>query len=78
MSRKREKGYWLKRTEAYMSGQQAQERAAHLRQQEHISHVTVHGKQDTFEVSYSVAKWYAEELERFGLQLQEMEQCARY
>ena len=69
MDRKREKGYWLKQTETYASGRQAQERAAHLRQQEHVSHVTVRGKQDTFEVGYSVAKWYAEELERIGLQL---------
>lgn len=63
MSRnKRIKGYWLKKQEKYKEGSKAQERAGTLRLCEHVSHVKVSKEDDEYYVSYSVAKWYWEEL----------------
>jgi hypothetical protein len=64
MTHKREKGYWLKRQEQYADAAKAQSRAGSLRMHDHTSHVTVRAAEEGFVVSYSVAKWYLEELEK--------------
>jgi len=69
MKPKREKNYWDKRTERFADGTQAKSRAGSLRAHEHVSHVTVQRSGDEYVVSYSVAKWYAQELEKAGVQL---------
>ena len=69
MKRKKQKGYWVKRTERFQDGSQAKSRAAELRQHKHISHVIVQRTSEQYEVSYAVAKFYLEELERAGLTL---------
>jgi hypothetical protein len=66
MKRKREKGYWVKRQERYANAVTAQTRAGGLRMHDHTSHVVVRATPEGFEVSYSVAKWYLDELERAG------------
>ena len=67
--RKREKGYWEKRTERFADGTAAKSRAQHLRTHEHVSHVTVEKSGDEYVVTYSVAKWYLEDLDRAGIAL---------
>ena len=62
MKRRREKGYWEKRTERFTNGTAAQERAGSLRMHEHVAHVKVSKEGHEYVVSYSVAKWYLEEL----------------
>jgi hypothetical protein len=62
MKRNREKGYWEKRTERFAEGAAAQERAGRLRMHEHVAHVKVSQESREYLVSYSVAKWYLEEL----------------
>ena len=69
MRSKREKGYWVKRTERYTDAKRAKDRAGSLRLHEHISHVTVERKEDGFEVSYSVAQWYLDDLKGAGIAL---------
>jgi hypothetical protein len=64
MRSKREKGYWLKKKERYPSAAAARARAGSLRLHEHTAHVQVHPAAEGFEVSYSVAEWYLEELKR--------------
>lgn len=66
MKKRREKDYWEKRTERYSNAGVAQARAGSLRLHEHVSHVTVRACADGFEVSFSVAKWYLEELHKAG------------
>jgi hypothetical protein len=66
MSHKREKNYWVKKTERYANAPAAQARAGSLRLHEHTSHIQVRRTAEGFEVSYSVARWYLEELERVG------------
>jgi hypothetical protein len=73
---KREKGYWLKQKESFKSGDKAKERAGMLRIHEHVSHVLMDKKEDSLNlnndkyiVSYSVAKWYIEDLNRAGISL---------
>ncbi len=67
---KRIKDYWIKRTESFSKGTDAQERAAELRNTENVSHVLCDGNQrDGYVVSYSVARWYAEEQERLGIRV---------
>jgi hypothetical protein len=66
MKRKREKGYWIKRQERYSDVVKAQARAGGLRMHDHTSHVVVRATREEFEVSFSVAKWYLDELERAG------------
>ena len=66
MKHKREKGYGVKRQERYPDALTAQSRAGSLRMHEHASHVTVRAMLEGFEVSFSVAKWYRDELERAG------------
>ena len=56
------KDYWEKRTERFCEGPAAQERAGRLRMHEHVTHVKVHQENREYVVSYSVAKWYLEEL----------------
>ncbi len=62
MKRRREKGYWEKRTERFAEGPAAQERAGRLRMHEHVAHVKVSHEGPEYLVSYSVARWYLEEL----------------
>lgn len=77
MSRnKREKGYWQKCKETFKTGDKAKERAGMLRIHEHVSHVLMDKKDDSLNqnnfqyiVSYSVAKWYMEDLQRAGVKL---------
>ena len=66
MKRKREKGYWVKRQERCPDSQTAQSRAGGLRMHDYTSDVVVRATLEGFEVSYSVAKWYLDELERAG------------
>ena len=69
MRRKREKDYWIKKTERYPNASAAKDRAGSLRLHEHTSHIQVQATANGHEVSYSVAKWYLEELERAGARL---------
>jgi hypothetical protein len=69
MKRKRDKDYWVKKTERYPDVRAAQDRAGALRLHEHTSHIKVQPTDDGAEVSYSVAGWYLEELEKAGLRL---------
>ena len=69
MRNKREKNYWLKKTERFSDNASAKTRAGYLRMQEHVSHVTVSKNEEAHLVQYSVAKWYMEELEQAGLKL---------
>jgi hypothetical protein len=62
MHRKKEKDYWVKRTEQHVSSDAAHARAAGLRMHDHTSHVQVRRNAAGYEVSFSVAKWYWEEL----------------
>jgi hypothetical protein len=66
MKHKRVKGYWLKRQERYPDALKAQSRAGSLRMHEHTSHVRVRPTKDGFEVSFSIAKWYLDELPKAG------------
>ena len=66
MKHKREKNYWEKRTERFDDGARARSRAGSLRTCEHVSHVTVHKDGNAYVVEYSVARWYAEELNKAG------------
>ena len=69
MRRKREKGYWEKRTETFATGTEAKARAARLRAEENVAHVLVDRQGEDYAVSYSVAKWYLEELAKAGIRL---------
>lgn len=69
MREKPQKGYWLKRTERFPEGSKARERAEILRGVEQVAHVKSGKQGDGYVVSYSVAKWYLEELEKAGLRL---------
>lgn len=69
MRRKREKGYWLKKTERFSSGAAAKARAGQLRASEHVAHVVVDQQNEEYVVSYSVAKWYVEEMKKAGITL---------
>ena len=69
MRRKREKDYWIKKSESYANAASAQARAGSLRMHEHTSHVQVRPTDDGFEVSYSVARWHLEALEQAGARL---------
>ncbi|MFH0980935.1 MAG: hypothetical protein V2A79_05290 [Planctomycetota bacterium] len=66
MKRKRTKDYWEKRTERFADGAPAQSRAGSLRTCGHVSHVTVRKDGDAYVVTYSVARWYLEELHNAG------------
>lgn len=69
MRRKRQKGYWLKKSERFSKGSKAKARAGYLREFEQIAHVIVEKSDNEYLVKYSVAKWYAEELERCQITL---------
>lgn len=69
MRQKREKGYWVKQSERFADGSRAKSRAGELRQREHVAHVKVGRVGNEYVVSYSVAKWYLEDLSRAGLKL---------
>jgi hypothetical protein len=69
MRRKKEKGYWQKRTERFPDGSAAKSRAETLRSHPHVAHVQVDREGRGYVVSYSVAQWYVEELERAGVTL---------
>lgn len=70
LKRKKEKGFWDKRSEHFDTGAKANRRAAELRTHEHVAHVLVDGtEKEGYVVSYSVAKWYLEELKKAGVTL---------
>ena len=69
MRRKRQKGYWLKKTERFLKGSDAKSRAGYLREFEPIAHVIVEKSEQEYLVKYSIAKWYSEELERCKITL---------
>jgi len=66
---KRVKGYWLKKKERFSNSEKARRRAGDLRVSEHVAHVKTFKQDDSYMVTYSVAKWYLEELEKSGLSL---------
>ena len=67
--KKRVKGYWTKLNEMFNNGTEAKSRAGHLRSQENVAHVTLDRVDEKYVVSYSVAKWYLDELDRIGIKL---------
>jgi hypothetical protein len=69
MKKRKEKGFWVKRREAFSEGIEAQTRAAKLRASEHVAHVTVKRTPDGYEVNYSVAKFFLEEMEKARVEL---------
>jgi len=69
VKRKREKGYWEKRSERFEDGVSARTRAAELRQHEHVAHVKIEKSRAEYIVAYSVARWYLDELAKAGLKL---------
>ena len=69
MSHRRQKDYWEKRTERFDTGTQARTRAAELRNREHVSHVKMNRESDDYVVTYSVARWYVEELAKASVRL---------
>jgi len=69
VKRKREKGYWEKRSERFEDGANAKSRAAELRQHSHTAHVKVDKVGEGYIVVYSVAKWYLDELQQADLEL---------
>jgi hypothetical protein len=71
MKRKKERGYWEKRSERYTDGNQAKTRAGLLRNHgsRNVGHVRVDRDGDDYVVSYSVATAYLEELSRAGIDL---------
>jgi hypothetical protein len=69
MRKRRVKGYWSKRTELFPSRADARARAGALRSQEPVAHVVVRSEAGQYRVSYSVAGWYLQELERLGISL---------
>lgn len=69
MKRKRVKAYWLKQKEAFTTGSEAKARAGYLREYKEIQHVIVERVEDGYQVKYSIAKWYHEQLEELGIRL---------
>ncbi len=70
MKKKKEKGYWEKRTERFPVMASAKSRAVELRGHEHTAHVKVDKiSQAEYSVSYSVAKWYLTALQEAGVKL---------
>ena len=69
MKNKRVKGYWLKRKEKFQTGSDAKARAGYLRLNNHTAHVMMSKKEDQYQVNYSVAKWYWEELQQLKIEL---------
>ena len=70
MKKKRVKNYWAKRTERFQNMGPAKSRAIEIRGHEHTAHVKVDKiSDDEYAVSYSVARWYLEELDKAGLKL---------
>jgi hypothetical protein len=67
MKKQKQKGYWEKKTERFSNGSKAKSRAKHLRSYEHIQHVIVDKHNEDYVVTYSVAKWYIEEINRAGI-----------
>lgn len=69
MRNKKQKGYWLKKTESFTSGTEAKSRAKDLWAHEHIEHVQVDKAKGGYQVSFSIAKWYWEDMQRAGVKL---------
>jgi hypothetical protein len=69
MHSKKEKNYWQKCKERLRDRPAAQARAGALRAHAHVSHVKVEKLGDAYAVSYSVAKWYLDELRAAGIEL---------
>jgi len=69
MRQKKVKGFWVKKVEKYKEGSEAKSRARYLRDNSNISHVVVRKRKDFYEVRYSVAGHYLEELEKAGISL---------
>jgi hypothetical protein len=67
--KKKEKGFWAKKAERHPSGAAARARAGLLRLDEHVAHVQVTRAGDDWVVTYAVAKWYLEELDRSVVRL---------
>lgn len=68
MRPKKEKDFWYHRRERFGNGTAARSRAGLLRAREHVSHVKVEKADDAYVVSYSVAKWYLDELRAAGIE----------
>lgn len=66
---KRVKGYWEKRKECYVSGAEARSRAETVRANEHVQHVGTTREANEYVVTFSVARWYLDELEKAGVKL---------
>jgi hypothetical protein len=66
---RKQKGYWVKRAERFSDGAQAHSRAGALRLHESVAHVQVDKEGETYVVSYSVAKWYLENMQKAGIEL---------
>lgn len=69
MNIKKQKGYWIKKKETFTDGSEAKVRAKQLRGHEHIEHVQMRKVAEKYAVTFSVAKWYLEDLERAGIKL---------
>jgi len=69
MHRKKEKEYWIKRTEQHVSSDAANARATGLRMHDHTSQVQIRRNANGYEVSYSVAKSYLDELAKARVRL---------
>ena len=66
MGKKKQTAYWEKMTEQFTKGADAQSRAAQLRTHKHVSHVRVDRDRDAYVVTFSVARWYLNELRQAG------------
>lgn len=69
MRQEREKPYWVKKIERCPNVETACLRAGKIRIHGHTSQVQVRQLSDGFQVCYSVARWYLEQLNRDGLRL---------
>ena len=69
MKKKKTKNYWEKRKELFANGSDAKTRAGTLRSHEHVTHVLVDRDEKGYTVSYSVARWYLEELKKSNIKL---------
>lgn len=63
------KNYWIKKKEGFADSTEAKSRAGQLRSYKHVAHVTVRKCNDKYVVSYSVAKWFLDELSSAGIDL---------
>jgi hypothetical protein len=66
--KKKVKGYWIKKQEVFANGAEAKSRAGYLRTYAHdqVAHVTMKKVDENYIVTYSVAKWFLEQLRSVG------------